>query len=227
MSSRQQPDDKRQERRPVWRAVERLAWAGGLLALGVWVVASLTRSADTRAALDQFATVRAAQAPHETGPRSESGSPDQQLWSPIRVQAWQATLTRPMPTPLAVLRINRFKLEVPVLEGTDDWTLDRAVGHIAETAKLGEDGNSGIAGHRDGFFRALKDIQAGDALELETLRGAEAYRVERVWIVSPDDVSVLDPTPARSITLVTCYPFYFVGSAPQRYIVRAVRVSHQ
>lgn len=227
MTSRQQPDDRRQARRPVWRAAERLAWAGGLLALGVWVVASLTRSADTRAALDQFATVRAAQAPHATGTLAENGPPDQQLWSPIRVKAWRATLARQLPTPLAVLRINRFKLEVPVLEGTDDWTLDRAVGHIAETAAPGENGNSGIAGHRDSFFRALKDIQAGDALELETLRGADTYRVERVWIVSPDDVSVLDPTPARSITLVTCYPFYFVGSAPQRYIVRAVRVSHQ
>ena len=132
-----------------------------------------------------------------------------------------------MPTPLAVLRINRFKLEVPVLEGTDDSSLNRGGWSHRREAKPGEDGNIGIAGHRDGFFRALKDIPSGDALRLETLRGAEAYRVERVWIVSPDDVSVLDPTPARSITLVTCYPFYFVGSAPQRYIVRAVRVSHQ
>jgi len=209
------------------RVVERLAWIGGLVTLGIWVALGLTRATATRAALDQFSTARAEAAASAGGSLTERTAPDQQLWSPIRVKAWTATLTRPLPTPLAVLRINRLKLEVPVLEGTDDWTLDRAVGHVAETAKPGEDGNSGIAGHRDGFFRALKDIQAGDALELETLRGAETYRVERVWIVSPDDVSVLDPTPARSITLVTCYPFYFVGSAPQRYIVRAVRVSHQ
>jgi len=200
------------------RSVERLAWIGGLVAIGIWAVAGLTRTATTRAILDQFATVRAA-----SGQLTERGTPDQSLWSPVRVKAWTATLARPLPKPLGVLRINRLKLEVPVLEGTDDWTLDRAVGHIDETAKPGEDGNTGIAGHRDSFFRVLKDIQAGDAIELETLRGTESYRVERVWIVSPDDVSVLDPTPVRSITLVTCYPFYFVGSAPQRYIVRAVR----
>ena len=93
------------------------------------------------------------------------------------------------------------------------------------TAPPGTDGNSGIAGHRDGFFRGLKDIVPGDAIELDTLNGKEAYRVERTWVVEPEDVSVLDPTPMRALTLVTCYPFYFVGSAPQRFIVRAVRVT--
>jgi sortase A len=113
---------------------------------------------------------------------------------------------------------------VPVLPGTDDLTLDRAVGHIEDTAQPGRDGNSGIAGHRDGFFRGLKDIAPGDAIELETLRGKGLYRVERTWVVDPEDVSVLDPTPTRALTLVTCYPFYFVGPAPQRFIVRAVSV---
>ena len=98
------------------------------------------------------------------------------------------------------------------------------MGHVENTALPGTDGNSGIAGHRDGFFRGLKDIGPGDAIELETLRGKkEVYRVERIWVVDPEDVSVLDPTPTRSLTLVTCYPFYHVGPAPQRYIVRAVR----
>ena len=85
------------------------------------------------------------------------------------------------------------------------------MGHIDDTALPGTDGNSGIAGHRDGFFRGLKDIGPEDVIELETLRGKEVYRVERTWVVDPDDVSVLDPTPARSLTLVTCYPFYHVG----------------
>ncbi len=97
------------------------------------------------------------------------------------------------------------------------------MGHIDDTALPGTEGNSGLAGHRDGFFRGLKDISPGDTIELETLRGKEAYRVERAWVVETDDVSVLDPTTARSLTLVTCYPFYYVGPAPQRYIVRAVR----
>ena len=109
-----------------------------------------------------------------------------------------------------------------MLPGTDDHTLDRAVGHIEDTAEPGTDGNSGIAGHRDGFFRGLKDIAPGDAIELETLKGKDVYRVERTWVVNPEDVWVLDPTPTRALTLVTCYPFYYVGSAPQRFIVRAV-----
>jgi sortase A len=118
-----------------------------------------------------------------------------------------------------------LRIEAPVLEGTDDWTLNRGVGHIADTAAPGAPGNIGIAGHRDGFFRALKDIAVGDVIELDTLHETIPYRVERVWIVEPDDVSVLDPTTTPAVTLVTCYPFYFVGSAPQRYIVRAVRTS--
>jgi sortase A len=137
------------------------------------------------------------------------------------VQAWHATLSQEASAPLALLRIQGIALEVPILEGTDDWTLNRAVGHIANTAEPGADGNSGIAGHRDGFFRSLKDVHVGDPLEVETRVGTELYRITRIWIVGPDDVSVLGSTPSRAITLVTCYPFYFIGSAPQRYIVRA------
>jgi sortase A len=124
-----------------------------------------------------------------------------------------------------VLRIPRIGLEVPVLEGTDEWTLNRGVGHIADTAIPGAEGNVGIAGHRDGFFRGLKDVRSGDILELETLQGSDIYRIERTWIVVPDDVSVLDQTSTRAVTLVTCFPFYFVGSAPERFIVRAVRTA--
>jgi sortase A len=125
-----------------------------------------------------------------------------------------------------VLRIPRLRLEAPLLGSTDEATLDRGLGHIEDTAPPGTDGNTGIAGHRDGFFRVLKDITEGDTIELQTLAGRETYRVERTWIVEPEDVSVLDPTPSRSLTLVTCYPFYFVGSAPQRFIVRAVSVGN-
>ena len=152
----------------------------------------------------------------------ESAVPDQRLWSPERVRAWAETRHQTAPAPLAVLRMRRLGIEVPVLEGTDDWTLNRAAGHIADTAAPGENGNSGIAAHRDGFFRALKDARVGDVLELETRRGALTYRVDSIWVVQPEDVSVLDPTPRPAITLVTCFPFYFVGAAPQRYIVRAM-----
>jgi sortase A len=145
------------------------------------------------------------------------------LWSLERVRTWQASLTSDAPAPLAVLRIPRLSVDVAVLEGTGEWTLNRAVGHIEDTALPGAEGNTGIAGHRDGFFRALKDIRVDDVLELDMLTSIDRYRVERAWIVTPEDVSVLDPTPTKAVTLVTCYPFYFVGSAPQRFIVRAIR----
>jgi sortase A len=130
-----------------------------------------------------------------------------------------------MPTPLGVLRIPSIVIAVPVLEGTDDLTLNRAVGHIDGTAAPGEEGNIGIAGHRDGFFRGLKDVHLGEYLDLYTERGNTRYIVDEIRIVPPEDVSVLAPRPRSSITLVTCYPFYFVGSAPLRYIVHASTTS--
>jgi sortase A len=95
------------------------------------------------------------------------------------------------------------------------------VGHIGGTMRPGENGNIGIAGHRDGFFRVLKDVGPGDAIELATTSRTDTYVVDQIVLVSPNDVSVLQPRSISSLTLVTCYPFYFVGSAPQRYIVQA------
>jgi sortase A len=193
----------------LWVLAERTAWGIGFVCIdGV---------TGRRRAIERFAALQAA-----PPAQLRVSTPDQSLWSPERIAAWRNVVKDPGPAPLAILRIPRIRLEVPVLEGTDEVSLNRGVGHIDETATPGTDGNSGIAGHRDGFFRGLKDIGPGDAVELETRRGTELYRVERIWIVEPEDVSVLDPTPARSLTLVTCYPFYFVGSAPRRFIVRAV-----
>jgi sortase A len=123
--------------------------------------------------------------------------------------------------PLAVLRIPGIELEVPVLDGTDEVTLNRAVGWIPGTARPGEPGNLGIAGHRDGFFRGLKDLRLGDRIELETLTQNGVYVIDDLLIVDPEDTFVLEPTTSPAITLVTCYPFYHVGKAPRRYIVRA------
>ena len=125
--------------------------------------------------------------------------------------------------PLAILRIPKIQLEVPVLKGTDDITLNRGVGQIAGTAAPGEMGNIGIAGHRDGFFRNLKGMNKGDVIELETTTVSEIYVVDRILITGPDDVSVLQPRNTQSLTLVTCYPFQFIGPAPRRFIVEATR----
>jgi sortase A len=202
-----------------WSLAEGCCWTLALTSLSAWAALHLGAAAGTRYELDRFAVLEAAS-------QLEAGTPDQSLWSAARVKAWQSAVNDPAPAPLGVLRIPRLRLEAPLLQGTDDATLDRGVGHIEDTAVPGTDGNAGIAGHRDGFFRVLKDITEGDAIELQTLAGRDTYRVERTWIVEPEDVSVLDPTPSRSLTLVTCYPFYFVGSAPQRFIVRAVSVGN-
>lgn len=201
------------------RLAEKASWAIGLAGLVWWGAFHFGAASATRYDLERFAALEAVAA--------QAGTPDQSLWSPQRISAWERAVDDPAPAPLAVLRIPKIRLEVPVLPGTDDRTLDRGVGHIEDTAQPGTDGNSGIAGHRDGFFRGLKDIAPGDEIELDTLQGKDVYRVERTWVVDPEDVSVLDPTPVRALTLVTCYPFYFVGSAPQRFIVRAVRVGDQ
>jgi sortase A len=149
-----------------------------------------------------------------------TGIPDFRLWSSQRIDAYQTSMGTNAPVPLAVLKISSIGIEVPVLEGTDDFTLNRAVGHIEGTPVPGEEGNIGIAGHRDGFFRGLKDVHQGDSVDLYTEKGNTRYVVDEIRIVPPEDVSVLGPRRRSSLTLVTCYPFYFVGSAPLRYIVR-------
>jgi sortase A len=119
--------------------------------------------------------------------------------------------------------IPRIGVSAILLEGVDTRTLRRGAGHIPATALPAAEGNTGIAAHRDSFFRGLKDIREGDAIELTTLDGTYTYQVQWTRIVRPDDVSVLEPTDRAALTLVTCYPFYYVGSAPQRFIVRARR----
>ncbi|MBZ5636875.1 MAG: class D sortase [Acidobacteriia bacterium] len=123
------------------------------------------------------------------------------------------------------IEIVRLGVSVVVVEGTSKRAFRRAVGHIAGTALPGQPGNVGIAGHRDTFFRSLRNIQPDDIITLTTLRGEYRYRVVSTKVVSPDNVAVLDPDESQILTLVTCYPFYFVGSAPDRFIVRAERVT--
>jgi sortase A len=122
------------------------------------------------------------------------------------------------------LEIPRLNLAVMVREGADEGTLSRAVGHIPGTALPGNIGNVGLAGHRDTFFRALRNIRADDTIDLETTAGTYRYVVKSTRIVTPRDVSVLEASGGETLTLVTCYPFYYVGSAPKRFIVHAQQV---
>jgi sortase A len=201
---------------------ERSAWTLGLVCLAVWGAFQVAGRAGARSDLERFAALQASASQLQAAVPQQVPVPDLSLWDAERIDLWRDSLRLEAPPPLAVLRIPKIRVEVAVLPGTDEFVLNRAVGHIPGTALPGTDGNSAIAGHRDGFFRGLKDLEAGDGIEIDTLRGRETYLVEAMWVVDPEDVWVLDATPGRSITLVTCYPFYFIGSAPHRYIVRAV-----
>jgi sortase A len=122
---------------------------------------------------------------------------------------------------IALLEIPRLKLSSPVVSGDDDQVLDVAIGHLPDTPRPWESGNSALAAHRDGLFRSLRHVRLGDIVRLRTEHGEFEYEVRDTRIVQPTDLSVLKPTNERVLTLITCYPFSFIGSAPQRFVVRA------
>jgi len=187
--------------------IERTAWVVGIVLLGTYGGMRLWAEEARAQAVEEF---RAA----------SLGPADQSLWSQKRVMAY-AEAQRAGDAPQAVLRIPKLTLEVPVYGDTSDLNLDRGAGHIPGTAELDQVGNIGIAAHRDGFFRKLKDVELGMDLFVEHGGRTERYKITEISIVSKEESGVLAPTATPSITLVTCYPFYFVGSAPNRFIVRA------
>ena len=198
---------------------ERLLIGAGLICVLVYVGTRIYATAMYQAGLWSFSQLKSSSA---TAKYEEHGrAVDFSLWAEKRVTAYKQALATHMRAPLAVLSIPRLRLDVPVFEGTDELTLNRGAGRIAGTARPGEVGNIGIAAHRDGFFRGLKDVRPGDRIELTQLRSKFVYTVDNISVVDPGDVMVLRARPQASLTLVTCYPFYFIGDAPQRYIVQA------
>ena len=125
------------------------------------------------------------------------------------------------------LSVPRLHLSAMVREGIDGKTLQLAVGHIPSTVLPGQAGNVGVAGHRDTFFRGLKDLRSKDEIDFSTPTGNFSYEVESLIIVEPDEIAVLAPSSTNSLTMVTCYPFSYIGNAPKRFIVRAKQVSPQ
>jgi sortase A len=207
------------------RTIERVLLATGLMLLSVWFAAQFHRTISARTAIAEF------EAENTSDPSNGASVPvdpvlgaavDFHLWSAKRISAYEDSLARKGDAPLAILRIPKINLEVPVFDDTDDWTLNRGVGRILGTAQVGALGNLGIAGHRDGFFRGLQNMAAGDVLELVRPGHSDRYFVSEIRIVKPEDTWVLNPTAAPTLTLVTCFPFYFVGHAPNRYIVTGV-----
>jgi len=198
--------------------IERLLGMLGIGLLAIYGAAHLDRYVASLAGVSMFQSATGETPPDDASPVSR---PNFALWSPTRIEDYKKSLADLIGPPLGVLRIPSIDLEAPLFEGTDELSLNRGVGRITGTALLGDDGNMGIAGHRDGFFRGLKDVKVGDRVLLSTASSTEAYVIDHIVIVSPSDVSVLAPRERNSLTLVTCFPFYFVGSAPQRYIVQA------
>ena len=207
------------------RIIERCLFGIGIVCLGFYAVARLQGSLGRSIAVWRFD--RDSSRVAGAGPRKfafRGDLADYSLWSEKRVAAYKQTLLMQFDRPLAILRLPKLKLQVPVFNGTDELILNRGAGRIEGTAMPGAAGNLGIAAHRDGFFRSLKDVEVGDKLELATLDGIITYAIDDIEIVFPNNVSVLQPRPRPSVTLVTCYPFYFIGDAPQRFIVHASQI---
>ena len=189
----------------VLRWMERLLVAGGLAVLTWCTYVYIDAHISQRRALDTLEQRRVA----------GSHQP------PAAAEAPAVSSIVAAGAPLATLSIPRLHLSAVVFEGSDHRTLRHGPGHIEHTARPGESGNIGIAGHRDTFFRPLRQAQVGDEILLDTPDARWRYQVTSVRIVSPHEMQVLDPTAEPTLTLVTCYPFWFVGNAPMRFVVHA------
>jgi len=150
--------------------------------------------------------------------------PDYSLWDPTQITDYEAALQADYPPPLGVLTISGLDIQVPVFNGADDRILDRGAGRIKGMGRMDGVGNLGISAHRDSFFRGLKDIEVGDEVLVQNTRGVDRYAVSDIRIVDKHDHSVLELTDDKRLTLVTCYPFYYAGHAPKRFIVTALPV---
>ncbi|MBY6016852.1 class D sortase [Ferrimonas balearica] len=158
-------------------------------------------------------------------PEAAPVRPEASLWSDSRRASYQEASAH-AGAPVALLEIPAIALTVPVFDGTEEWQLNKGVGRVNNGAGLDGAGNLALAGHRDGFFRRLGELAPGDALWVTDAQGERRqFLVNHSVIVEPNEVWVLAPSAPSELTLITCYPFYFLGSAPQRYIVKAVRWS--
>jgi sortase A len=195
------------------KAVERALWTAGCLLALIYLVARVDSALGSGAALSDAAAM------------SGDYQPQYRFWSQERIEAYRASVGREAGPLVGTLSIPALELLVPLYADTDELHLNRGVGLIEGMALPGEHGNLGIAGHRDGFFRVLRDIREGQQVEVRTPTRRYLYEVSGVSIVDSKDSTLLAPTREPSLTLVTCYPFYFVGPAPRRFVVRGVLVS--
>lgn len=208
------------------RSVEVLSYSTGLILTGFFVVQLAQGEVERQGAISAFENqVTLAAADDQTSPEPISfdanGEPDMSLWAPGRVVDYQNSLGAELPPVMGVLEVPSVKLEVPIYQTASELVMDRAAGVIDGMAYPHEGGNIGISGHRDGYFRVLENVQVGDTIVLQTLEGEKRFIIDATTIVEKTDTRLLKDTRDQTVTLVTCYPFYFVGHAPQRFIVTA------
>ncbi|MEP5566965.1 MAG: class D sortase [Halioglobus sp.] len=208
------------------RTVEILSYSAGLVLTGFFAVQLAQGEVERQGAINAFEDQAMLAAVDATTPANDpsfedSGQPDMSLWAPGRVVDYQNSLGVELPPVMGVLEVPSVNLEVPVYQTASDLVMDRAAGVIDGMAYPHEGGNIGISGHRDGYFRVLKDVQVGDTIVLQTLEGEKRFKIDATTIVEKTDTTLLKDTRDQTVTLVTCYPFYFVGHAPQRFIVTA------
>jgi len=195
------------------RALKAAQWTSillGMLLTGFYALASIDAKVVQAADLEAFA--------------ASVGEPDRSLWSDIRVREFAESKHADAGPVSGVLRIPSLKLTVPIYPDESDLHLNRGVGLVSGSGSPDQGGNAAIAGHRDGYFRVLKDVKRGDVIEIQTRRAVHRYRITAIDIVDKRDNRLLSDTEDPSLTLVTCYPFYFVGAAPQRFLVRGTYI---
>lgn len=220
------------------RIMEILCWASGVALVVLYAGLRLDGELERRQAIEEFKAAAGPLRQGQTGVFAQPtrlnvpapltySAPDKTNWSKSRIRKYGSASSGLAPTaglPVAILKIRRIGLEVPVYSTASERNLNRGAALVTGTAEPDTEGNTAIAAHRDGYFRALEHIALGDVLDLRTLHEDHRYKVIWTRVVKPTDVSVLQPVGVPSITLITCYPFYFVGNAPSRFIVRAVEV---
>jgi LPXTG-site transpeptidase (sortase) family protein len=214
-----------------YRSGELLCYAAGVVLSGFFVVQLAQGEVERQSGISEFEQIAqvgdAATAAENPSQESENsfeqsvGDPDTSLWAAGRVADYQASLQAELPPVVGVLEVPSVGLKVPVYQSNSELVMDRGAGIIDGMSYPHEPGNIGISGHRDGYFRVLKDIKPGDPIVLQTLEGPKHFRIDATEIVAISDKHLLQDTQDQQVTLVTCYPFYFVGHAPKRFIVTA------
>jgi sortase A len=188
------------------RSLEWLSYVVGVTLAAVFAVQVAQSEVDRQSGVKEF---------------QATAAPDTTLWAPGRIDDYRVSLEADLPEVLGILAIPSVNLEVPIYPTDSELIMDRGAGIVDGMSYPHEGGNIGIAGHRDGYFRVLKDISVGDKVILETLEGPKQFTVNATEVVEISDTHLLQDTTDQTVTLVTCYPFYFVGHAPKRFIVTA------